>query len=455
MIRTRTGRMLVTLALFSLSAAGCAGEQALNKLGDGLDQQFKDQTDKIESSLKKIGDAFTESGKQSGERFKALQNLLAAKYEQHHKTKKLVFFAEDTKAVEAEEAAVDIAAGPAAEAAARPEEIKSDLLSEQTLERRGLRLLWKLALDGSPARYVDLDDGRLYIVTKKNTMFCIDLKTGLTQWIYTLKRRPDGAPGFSTQYVVISAGDTIHVIDKASGADKWRFETDIQPSSRPHCGGQGFVFGCWNGDVYGFAFGDRYPRWRLKTGDRVFSAPIVYGGFAYAVTDKGSFIKYNSVIRMRSGEVDLGGRPVGDLIGTKDLIFIGSENFGMTAFKVADGQRAWAHSADGRAADGPWLSANNETVYYSAVDDGLYALAAITGKERWRLAGGVRPIAVFGTDLYAFKSDGVVCKVNANTGKVLWSESAVPFVTAVAQVSDEIICLISQDGRLFALRPKQ
>jgi len=30
--------MLVTFALFCLSAAGCAGEQALTQLGDGLDQ---------------------------------------------------------------------------------------------------------------------------------------------------------------------------------------------------------------------------------------------------------------------------------------------------------------------------------------------------------------------------------------------------------------------------------
>ncbi|MFH1732903.1 MAG: PQQ-binding-like beta-propeller repeat protein [Planctomycetota bacterium] len=453
MIRTRTGRLLVTFTLFCLSAAGCAGEQALTKLGDGLDQQFKDKTDKIESSLKKISDAFAETSKRSDERFKKLQDLLAAKYEEHHKTKKLVFFTEDTEAKAA--AAVGPEAGPAAELAARPQEIKSDFLSEQTLERRGLHLLWKLALDGSPVRYADLDDGRLYIVTKKDTMFCIDLKTGLTQWIYGLKRRPDGAPGFNSLYVVISAGDTICVIDKATGTDKWRFETDVQPSSRPYCDEQGFAFGCWDGDVCGFSFGDLYPRWRLKTDDRVFSSPVVRGGFAYVVSDKGSFIKYNNVIRMRSGEVDLGGRPVGDLVSTKDLILIGSENFEMAAFKVLDGQKAWSHSADGRAAGGPWLSPNDETVYYSAIGDGLYALVAITGKERWKLADGVRPIAAFGNDLYVFKSDGAVCKVNDNTGKALWSESAAPFVTAVTQVQSEIICLISQDGQLFALRPKQ
>lgn len=452
MICTRTSRLLVTFAVFCLSAAGCAGEQALTQLGDGLEQQFKDKTDKIESSLKKIGDAFAETSKRSADRFKDLQDLLVTKYEEHHKTKKLVFFTEDTKAAAA---AVGIAAGPAAELAARPKEIKSDFLSEQTLERRGLRLLWKLALDGSPVRYADLDDGRLYIVTKKNTMFCIDVKTGLSQWIYGLKRRPDGAPGFNRLYVVISAGDTIHVIDKATGTDKWRFETDVQPSSRPYCDARGFAFGCWNGDVSGFVFGDGHPRWRLRTGDRVFSGPIIYGGFAYAVSDKGSFVKYNNVIRMRSGEVDLGGRPVGDLVGTKDLIFIGSENFEMAAFKVVDGEKAWSHSAAGRAAGGPWLSANNETVYYGAIDDGLYALVAITGKQRWRLPGGVRPIATFDNDLYVFMSDGAVCKVNVNTGKVLWSESAAPFVTAVTQVKSEIICLISHDGQLFALRPEQ
>ena len=452
MIRTRTSWLAVAFVIFYVSAAGCA-EQAVTMISTGFEQKFKEKGEKMEAALDRVGDAFSKAAERRLSRLNALQDALTAKYEQHHKTRKLVFFAEDAEVVvRSEKVEVGRAGAPVAVV---PAEIKSELLTEQTLERRGLRLIWKLALDGSAVRHAELNDGRLYVVTKKNVLFCINADTGLMQWVYDLRRRPDGAPGFNDLYVVISAGDTIRVIEKSTGLDKWRFETDIQPSSRPFVSASGFAFGCWSGEVCGFRLGERFSRWRLKTGDSVFSAPAVYGGFAFAITDKGTFIRYNNTVRLRLGDVDLGGRPVGDLVGTKDLIFVGSENFEMVAFKVTDGKKAWSHSCGGRVAQGPWLSLDKDVLYYSAHEDGLYALTTVTGAARWRLAGGLNPIAVSGENMFVLKTDGAVCKLNKGTGKVIWSESAKPFGTAVSQVSSDVMYLISKDGQIFALKPKQ
>jgi len=452
MIRTRTSWLAVAFTIFYVTTAGCA-EQAATMISKGFEQKFEEKGKKMEATLKRVGDAFSKTAERRLSRLNALQDALTAKYEQHHKTKKLVFFAEDAKvAAPPEKVEVGLAGVPVAVAAA---EIKSELLSEQTLERRGLRLIWKLALDGSAVRYAELNDGRLYAVTKKNALYCINADTGLMQWIYDLNRRPDGAPGFNDLYVVISAGDTIRVIEKSTGLDKWRFETDIQPSSRPYVSSGGFAFGCWSGEACSFKFGDRFPRWRLRTGASVFSAPIVYSGFAFAISDKGSFIRYNNTVKLRLGDVDLCGRPVGGLIVTKDLIFVGSENFEMVAFKVTDGQKAWSHSSGGRVVRGPWLSLDKSVLYYSAHEDGFYALTAVTGAARWRLAGGLNPIAVSGKDMFVLKTDGAVCRLNKGTGKVIWSESAKPFATAVSQLSSDVMYLISQDGQIFAIKPKQ
>jgi len=454
MIRTKASCLVVVLTVL-FAAVGCASEQAAKMLDEGFQEQFDRKAKKMDAVFKKLDAAFTASGERSLSQLQTFQNTLVSKYEQHHQPKELVFFTEDAKVVKRSERAVAAAKGAPVLKGAPPAEITSDFLGEQTLERRGLSLLWKLSLDGSAVRYADLNDGLLYIVTKRNMIFCINADTGLTQWVYDLKSRPDGAPGFNSLYVIICAGDTIRIIEKATGMDKWRFETDVQPSSRPYCGERTYAFGCWNGDVCGFSIGDRFPRWRLKTSNHVFGAPIVYGGFAFAATDKGSFIRYNNVVKLRSSETDLGGRPVGDLAGTKDLVFVGSENFEMVAYKVTDGRKAWAHSCSGRVARGPWLSLDKEVLFYSARKDGLYALTTITGKQRWRLAGGLNPIAVSGNDIYVRKADGAVCKVNAKTGKVLWSESAKPFVEAVSQVDTDVMCLISQDGQIFALKPKK
>lgn len=453
MIRTRTSWLAVLFTVFYVTTAGCA-EQAATMMQAGFEQKFEESGKKMEAALDKVGDGFSKAAERRVSRLSALQDALKAKYERDHKPKKLVFFAEDAKVAARLDEGEAGRAG-ASVAAAAVAEIKSELLSEQTLEQRGLALIWKLALDGSGLRYAELSDGRLYAVTMKNTIFCVNANTGLMQWVYEMKRRPDGAPGFNASYLVISAGDTIRVLDKTTGVERWRFETEIQPSSRPYVGSTGFAFGCWSGEVCGFHFGDRFPSWRLRTGDRVFGAPIVYGGFAFAVTDKGSFIRYNNTVRLRLGDVSLGGRPVGDLVGTKDLVFVGSENFEMVAFKVTDGKKAWAHSSGGRVVQGPWLSLGKDVLYYSSHEDGLYALTAVTGIARWRLADGQNPIAVSGKDMFVLKTDGAICRLNAGTGKVIWSESAKPFVKAISQVSSDVMYLISQDGQVFALKPKQ
>ncbi len=439
------------MIIFHVTVAGCA-EQTAATIGKGFEKRFEEGTASMQATLDKVGEGFSKSASERLDRLNEMQDALSDKYEQHHKPLKLVFFAEDAKvAVRPKEAEV-VADGAPVKAAAV--EIKSELLSEQTLEHRGLGLIWKLTLDGSGIRYTDLDEGRLYVVTKKGSLFCINANTGLMQWAYDMGRRPDGAPGFGSEYVVVSAGDVIRVIDKATGAEKWRFETDIQPSSRPFVDSKGFAFGCWSGEVCGFQFGDRFPRWRLRTSKGVFSAPMVYGGFAFAVTDKGTFIRYNNTVKLRLGDVDLGGRPVGDLVGTKDLVFAGSENFEMVAFKVVDGQKAWSHSSGGRFARGPWLSVGNEVVYYSSHEDGLYALTAVTGAARWRLADGLSPVAVSGKNMFILRTDGAVCKLNAGTGKVIWTESAKPFVGAISHVRSDTMYLLSQDGQIFAVKSK-
>ena len=457
MIGTRAGWLTVAFAIFHVTTAGCA-EQTAATISKGFETKFEERTTKMQAALDKVSEGFSKSASERLSRLNEMQDALSDKYEQHHKPMKLVFFAEDAKVAarpKKEVAVKAVADGDPAKVAVV--EIKSKLLSEQTLEHRGLNLIWRLSLDGSGIRYAEFNEGRVYVVTKKGSLFCINGNTGLLQWVYDMGRRPDGAPGFGSEYVVISAGDTIRVIEKATGHEKWRFETDIQPSSRPYVDSEGFAFGCWSGEVCAFKFGDRFPRWRLKTSKGVFNAPILYGGLAFAITDEGSFIRYNSTVRLRLGDVDLGGRPVGDLVGTKDLVFAGSENFEMVAFRVVDGQKAWAHNSGGRFARGPWLSIDNEVVYYSSHEDGLYALTAITGATRWRLADGLSPIALSrsGKNMFALKTDGSICKLNAGTGKVIWSESAKPFTAAIGHLSSDTMYLLSEDGQVFAIKPKQ
>ena len=448
---TRTSWIAVLIAL-GLAAGGCMA--GMSKLGEGLGIQFKKKGEEIEQALVKIGQAMAASGGQPQETFTKLKDTLVAKYERHHKPARVVFFTEDAEPPEAK-------ARPEAPGEPKPtemvpaKEIQSAFLSEQILERRGLRLIWKLPLDGTGIRYADVNGDHLYVVTKKNRMYCIESATGLVQWISDLHRRPDGPPGFSPRYAVISAGDVVRIIDKRAGQVKWQFETNIHPVSRPYCTSSHFVYGCLTGDVCGFQFGDRFPRWRFKASAAVYAAPCYLEGFAFAVDDGGSLVKYNVALRLTSKETPLGARPVGDLLAFKQMLYLGTENSEMVAVRAPTASKIWTHGSGGRVAAGPWLSKTAHVLYYGARDDGLYALTAATGKRRWMLPGGLKPVGVSGDDLFVLKADGALCRVNAGTGKPLWSEPTAPFVTAIDQTANDAVYLISEDGQIFAVAPKK
>lgn len=427
----------------------------MKKLGHGLGLEFRQKGAEIERTLNRIGRAIAGSTKGSGKRLGELRDTLVARYRQRARPSRLVFFAEARVRVKKRVTPAPGVVGKEGRPAAPPKEIRSAFLSQRTLERRRLRLLWKLEMDGSGVRQADVDGDHLYVVTGKNRMYSIELTSGLTRWIRDLGGRPDGPPGFNVNYVVISAGDTVHVIDKQTGKYRWRFETNVQPASRPYCSAGYFAFGCWTGEVCGFKFGERHPRWRFKAGGRVFAGPFFRGGFAFAASDDGTLTKYNISMRLISKETQLGGRPVGDLRGVKDLMYIGTENFDMSAVRRGSLVKVWTHGCGGRVVGGPWLSANREVLYYSAYDDGLYALTAMSGKARWKVDRGLKPVARSADHLFVLRDDGVICKVDAGTGKVLWSESIAPFVTAVAHIKSDTMCLISKDGQIFAVAPQK
>lgn len=456
MIRTTTACVAFTLALLGICLSGCGVDQAATKIGSGMDRQFRQKADKIQQALDKIGEAMSNNADRKAERFQHLRDTLVTKYREGHRAPKLVFFPEDAatpaRAATGPEAAE---AAPAALPVAPPKEIKAKLLAQDTLDHHGLRLLWNLGLDGSGIRHANLHDGYLYVVTRNNKIYSIEARTGLTRWIYPLERRPDTPPGFNDLYVVISAGDTIHVIDKLAGKDKWVFETDIQPVSRPYCDSLYFVFGTWTGGVYGFRFGDMFPSWQFKAGGEVFGTPYFDDGIAYAANDEGTFVRYNAVSGLTGSTINLGGRPAGDLLASGNLLFVGTEKFEFHALSIHNAEVAWTHGCAGRVVDGPWISADSQVVYYSSDEDGLYAITAVTGRERWKLDGGLRPLAVSGDSIFMLRADGSVCSVNAGTGKVLWSEPLKPFTATVAQMQTETMYLFSEDGQVFAVTPKK
>ena len=447
MLRCATTLTASLVLLFA--SLGCAGEkQVLGKLGEGFERQVQEKGEKFEQSIESAGSALEKSAQGSIDKLNNFFDSLTARYQRDKQRESYAAFKSG--------APLAAPAVPAEKLEAyRPTEIQTHITNERVLESRGLRLLWKLPLDGSGVKSADMDDGLLYIVTGDNVIYCIDFKTGLTRWVYTLDRRPDTPLGFNNQYVVVSSADTIHVIDKRSGLALNVFETSTQPASRPFCTQNFFMFGTWSGKVAGFQFDEGHPRWMFGVGDPVFAQPVMHEAFAFACDDTGEFHRYNLSLNISGETLKIGGRPMSELVATKDMMFVANDDYEFVAISMEKSEISWKHDSTGRFLDGPWLSPGEDVVFYSGENDGLYSIAAASGNQRWHFPGGIKPVAVFDKNIFILRNDGMLCNADLASGTLIWAEPIAPFITMVGHLQSEVMVLVAADGQLYAVAPKK
>lgn len=433
-------------AIFALVLGGCT-EQQYNMMADGFEKSAEEQSKKIESVSDRIGAALERSADDSAKKMQSFADILTQKYRGGDGTDIFAPTPAQKKAAAAEQAQV--------KKVYVPQKIEASILGDRVLQHRGLRQLWKLTLDGTGVCHTYLDDNYLYVLTNGNIIYSIELRSGLTVWKYDIGRKPDSLPGFGADYVVVSAGEVIRVLDKRIGKELWRFETDIQPATRPFCGKSIFVYGTWTGHIAGFGYGDVHPRWKYYAGSPVFSTPFVVAPHAYTAGDNGSFYRFNVLTGAKKACEPLRARPVSDIIGNARMLFLATDNFELFGVNTETGDMLWKHSADGRFLGGPWVSKDEKTLYYSADEDALYALNMITGEKIWKLSGGIKVVGTTDREMFVLCKDGSIAQVNAESGAEIWKENIAPFTAVVSQSTSPIICLISEDGQLFAIGPKK
>lgn len=105
-----------------------------------------------------------------------------------------------------------------------------------------------------------------------------------------------------------------------------------------------------------------------------------------------------------------------------DVVFVGSLDRGLHAFRGRDGAELWRFQTLGAVEGTPVLS--HETLYFGSDDGGLYAVDPTTGRMRWRHATTAEVIhapIVTPDTVYFVNSDDSVFAVNSSDGTERWS----------------------------------
>lgn len=279
----------------------------------------------------------------------------------------------------------------------------------------GGSILWAVPIQGPLLNTMPaLDGDRLFVADGRGNVG-VYAATGAAGWSQTLPK-PATSPAIADGVLVIGAGDGIHALDAATGAERWLVETEKAVKSAPAIvAGQVFV-GLPDGTLAAIDLQSGAVRWRTPV-----SGPI---------SRAASF---------------------GD-----GLVFVGGDGGTFAAVRVADGSIAWqvllgrGDLASSAFRDGLVYTASG---LESAAPHVLFALDSVTGAERWHFdspGGNSLFVGAVGPDLvYAVGLDGIVYALRH--GEPTWSFDAGAPIGSVASLSGGVLYVSASDGRIVAL----
>ncbi|SNS72193.1 Outer membrane protein assembly factor BamB, contains PQQ-like beta-propeller repeat [Granulicella rosea] len=135
----------------------------------------------------------------------------------------------------------------------------------------------------------------------RGSIMALSLRTGEPVWEHPTRRFTHASPAYWPAERVVACGSNdneLFLLDALTGAVRWRFETqsDAGKGSIRHAPAfdlerRQLVTGCSNGDIYIIDVDSGRELWTVRTGNTVYTVPLVVNGFAYVgSTDKYMYI---------------------------------------------------------------------------------------------------------------------------------------------------------------------
>ncbi len=273
------------------------------------------------------------------------------------------------------------------------------LASDTGLER------WRFNA-GAPVRSRPaLDSAAVYISADSGYLFAVSRDTGHERWhadvgvetASQLKARSQwdylqSSPAVADGMVFVGSLDTyIYALETQTGAERWRFKTEMPVRSSPAVA-DGIVYvGSWDGLVYALDAQTGTERWRFDTQGNVQPSPTIVDHIVYI----GSRHPYLYALDAANGtelwRCSYGRSWVESSAAVVDgVVYVGSSDaLRLFALDAATGATVWEYITNGYAWSSPAVTSHGVYIGSIGVLHGyLHAVDRQTGQELWRIETG-------------------------------------------------------------------
>lgn len=299
-------------------------------------------------------------------------------------------------------------------------------------------------------------------------LIAVDAGTGHTLWNFKVERGWVSVPAVADGIVYASTNTgNFYAIDAHTGQEKWRFKVKGQGASSPLVSRGVVYFGSGGGSFYALDAGTGKQIWEFKAKGRLTPASSVDDllfvgsseGYLYALDSKGGTERWHFKF---SGEPST-------LVCGDGVVYFYTTKGDFYAVDAKTGQQMWSAPTNAKSATllsalrnvgGHAFALYDKTLYFCRAEK-LYALDATTGKQKWEfatesycrspvVADGIVYIGGLGK-LYAVDAHkGTPTGTLESAEKI--GERNVKHVLSSPAVSDGQLYIVSDDGRVYALK---
>lgn len=268
----------------------------------------------------------------------------------------------------------------------------------------------------------------------------------------------------SMVYVGVDAG-YFYGIDTRLLKKDWYYKTEGPVQAAAIIEGGNVYFGDADGHAYALSKENGMEIWKIRLGSPIFSKPLIAGNVIYFTTESSQLFALN----LDSGNIiwstDEFPKSVGFSIrrGSSpalidNRIIFGNSQGTLLAYTTS-GNIAWARQLGGKQAlvydlDSHPLSQGG-CVYVATADQNVFCVSPSDGHVIWNIPdlGGANDLLLKGNSLYV-SGQGVISKVDATTGNLIWEQDLETAGISSPAVSDDIIAVISTEDKFYLIDPE-
>jgi outer membrane protein assembly factor BamB len=279
--------------------------------------------------------------------------------------------------------------------------------------------IWKFSTGGIVRSRGAICDGKVIFVGDDGHLYALDTASGSVTWKLDTgggdvsRRLPATDPPYDYDYMASSpvcSENSVYVgtadghllaVDLASGAERWRFETNGKIRSSPLLHADEIYFGSWDQHVYALNAATGEEVWKFDTGGVVQASPAYGEGKIFIGSRNPKIFALDAETGLPAWEYvhEDGSWVESSAVFADGVLYIGSSDaLALQALDATDGSELWRYTTGGWSWGTPVVSGDTVYIgsisaypyYFDGVDleRGFHAVDRATGTMRWRLETG-------------------------------------------------------------------